>query len=380
MSLFLPDPKTLYTAMLERDPAYDGHAFVAVTTTGIFCRLSCPARKPNFENSQFFDSAASCLQAGFRPCLRCRPLDFLRQREPLVADLMTRLEADPEHVWSEADLVALRLDPSTVRRAFRRHLGISFLELARFRRAGRGMAHIAHGSSIIEAQLEAGYDSASGFRGAIGRLVSDTPQHLKCRSLLKADWLETPIGAMLAVADEEQLHLLEFFDRKALPKELERLREATRSAIEFARNSVVNRIAAELEAFFAGRDPHFQTPLAQHGSPFTRTVWNSLLTIPPGTSRSYRDLAHAIGQPTALRAVARANGANQIAIVIPCHRVIGHDGSLTGYGGGLWRKQWLLEHERRAFGPKAQVAARSTQQGPGKLPGPLPAEASTSIA
>ncbi len=349
MSLFLPDPTTLYTAMLQRDPAFDGHAFVAVTTTGIFCRLSCPARKPLFENTQFFDSAASCLQAGFRPCLRCRPLDALRGREPLVADLMAKLEAAPDRVWSEADLIALALDPSTVRRAFRRHLGISFLELARLRRAGRGMAHLAAGHSVIDAQLEAGYDSPTGFRQAISRLLHDTPQHLKGRLLLQADWIETPVGAMLAVADNQHLHLLEFFDRKALPKELERLREATRSGITFTRNAMVDNIAAELKAYFAGRAATFHTPLAHHGTPFTRTVWQHLLAIPPGTSQSYRDLAQAMGQPTALRAVARANGANQIAIVIPCHRVIGHDGSLTGYGGGLWRKQWLLEHEQRAF-------------------------------
>ncbi len=360
MSLFLPDPKTLYTAMLERDPAYDGHAFVAVTTTGIFCRLSCPARKPNFENAQFFDSAASCLQAGFRPCLRCRPLDTLHGREPLVADLMTRLEAAPDRVWSEADIVALNLDPSTVRRAFRRHLGISFLELARLRRAGRGMAHLAAGNTVTDAQIEAGYDSPTGFRQAISRLLNDTPQQLRGRSLLKADWLETPIGAMLAVADDEQLHLLEFFDRKALATELTRLRETTRSAIQFARNSVIDSIAQELEAFFAGSSAHFKTPLAHHGTPFTRTVWKHLLAIPPGTSQSYRDLADTMGQPTALRAVARANGANQIAIVIPCHRVIGHDGSLTGYGGGLWRKQWLLEHERRAF-PTGQTSPNTRQ-------------------
>ncbi len=351
MSLFLPAPETLYAALLARDPTYDGHAFVCVATTGIFCRLTCPARKPLFENTQFLDTPGACLQAGYRPCLRCRPLDLGRERDPLVTDLMERLEGQPDKVWSEADLVALKLDPSTVRRAFGRHLGISFLELTRLRRAGRGMAQLAAGASVIDAQLEAGYDSSSGFRQAVTRLVRDNPLQLKGRDLLQADWIDTPIGSMLAIADDAHLHLLEFFDRKALPTELDRLRTATRSAIAFERTPVIQGIADELESYYTGRSATFQTPLALHGTPFTRKVWECLQYIPAGTVQSYRDLAQTLGQPTATRAVARANGANQLAVVIPCHRVIGHDGSLTGYGGGLWRKQWLIDHERRHFPP-----------------------------
>lgn len=186
-------------------------------------------------------------------------------------------------------------------------------------------------------------------------LQTNTPFNVSDSSLW-ADWLETPLGAMLAVADEAQLHLLEFVERKALPKELERLREHKRSAIRLARNPILAHFAQELAAYFAGHSAAFSTPLAQYGTPFARTVWQHLLAIPPATTQSYRDLAHSLGQPTALRAVARANGANQIAIVVPCHRVIGHDGSLTGYAGGLWRKQWLLEHERRHFQSASRVA------------------------
>ena len=355
MSLFLPAPETLYAALLTRDPTYDGHAFVCVSTTGIFCRLTCPARKPRFENTRFFDSVAECLQAGYRPCQRCRPLELIRQRDPLVLDLLARLEQEPDRVWSEADLTALSLDTSTVRRAFQRNLGISFLELARLRRAGRGMAELASGASVIEAQLEAGYDSASGFREAITRLLGESPLQLKGRDLLKADWIDTPIGSMLAIADDQRLHLIEFFDCKALPRELERLRADSRSTVTFGRTSLIDRIASELQAYFTGRSAIFETPLALHGTPFTRKVWQQLQAIPTGTVQSYRDLAHSLAQPTATRAVARANGANQLAIVIPCHRVIGQDGSLTGYGGGLWRKQWLIDHERRAFAPTPVV-------------------------
>ncbi|NID04808.1 bifunctional transcriptional activator/DNA repair protein Ada [Luteibacter jiangsuensis] len=346
----LPDHDTLYRALLDRDPAYDGHVYVGVTSTGVFCRLTCPARKPRLENTRFFDSVAGCFEAGFRPCLRCRPLDPLGQREPMVSALLRHLEDEPERIWSEDDLVRLGYDPSTVRRSFKRHLGLTFLDMARLRRAGRGMDRLAAGASVIDAQQEAGYASGSGFREAIARLLGDCPTELRGREWLKAEWVETPIGSMLAVADARSLHLLEFFDRAALPNELKRLRAATRSTIAFGRTAAIERIEAELREYFAGTRHTFETPLAMHGSPFTRAVWDELMAIPPGTTRSYSEIAAAAGRHTAVRAVARANGANQIAIVIPCHRVIGADGSLTGYGGGLWRKDWLLRHERKFAG------------------------------
>jgi AraC family transcriptional regulator of adaptative response/methylated-DNA-[protein]-cysteine methyltransferase len=254
----------------------------------------------------------------------------------------------------------MNLDPSTVRRAFKRHIGTTFLDLARLRQTGRGIEHVATGSSVIDAQIGAGYESGSGFRDAVTRLIGDCPAGLKGRELLKADWIETPIGPLLAIADAHALHLLEFFDRKALPTELTRLRERTRSSIAFGRLPPIDAIEAELREYFDGRSAAFATPLACHGSAFARQVWDALKEIPPGVTRSYSEIAAAIRQPSATRAVARANGANQIAIVIPCHRVIGADGALTGYGGGLWRKRWLIEHVRR-------LSARAHARAGGKM-------------
>jgi AraC family transcriptional regulator of adaptative response/methylated-DNA-[protein]-cysteine methyltransferase len=347
MSLTIPSHEMLYAALIARDPAYDDHAFVGVTTTGVFCRLTCAARKPRRENTRFFETVGACMQAGFRPCLRCRPLNAMRAREPLVAMLLDRLESETERHWSEADLIRIGLDPSTVRRAFKRHLGITFLDLVRLRRLGRGMDRLATGAEVIKAQLDAGYESGSGFRDAIAKLIGDCPARFKGRKLLKADWIETPIGVMLAVADPFALHLLEFFDRKALPVELTRLRERMSSGVSFGRVAPIAQIEAELHSYFDGRSATFLTPLASGGSLFTRRVWRELVAIPAGATRSYADIAAALDQPMAIRAVARANGANIVAIVIPCHRVIGSDGVLTGYGGGLWRKRWLIEHERK---------------------------------
>ncbi|MFC3570365.1 methylated-DNA--[protein]-cysteine S-methyltransferase [Paracoccus simplex] len=160
---------------------------------------------------------------------------------------------------------------------------------------------------------------------------------------LAAAWIDTPLGGMIAVADRERLHLLEFQEREALPAELRRL--AAKGGIVSGRTAVTDRTEAQVAGYFAGERSAFDLPLALHGTDFQRQVWQELQRIPPGTTIRYAELARRIGRPSAIRAVARANGANQIAVVIPCHRVIGADGGLTGYGGGLWRKQALIRHE-----------------------------------
>lgn len=339
----LPDFDTLYTALVSRDGSYEGRAFVGVTTTGIFCRLTCPARKPKPENCQFHETVAECYEAGFRPCKRCHPLG----KDPVVQTLLTALEADPSKRWSEGDVVQMGFDPSTIRRAFKRNFGMTFLDMARQARLRGGFQTLSDGGRVIDAQLTAGFSSPSAFRKAFAKLLGANPAEFLNDALLKADWIETPLGAMIAVSDASALHLLEFADRKALPAELQKLRKATRGNVGVGRFAPTDQIEVELKAFFAGKSDRFATPLALHGSPFTKDVWEALRDIPTGETRSYGQIAKAIEHPTANRAVARANGANQIAIVIPCHRVIGADGSLTGYGGGLWRKQKLIELERQ---------------------------------
>lgn len=344
----LPDPDRLYAALLARDPALEGRAFVGVTTTGIFCRLTCPARKPRPENCRWFDRPAAALAAGFRPCRRCHPLATEAEGDATVQRLLAALEAEPGRRWTEADVGAMGLDPSTVRRAFRRHFGTTFLDLARQSRLREGVRGLKTGEAVIEAQLDAGFDSASGFRNAFARLFGHPPQAMRAGEPgLHADWLDTPLGGMIAVADDRALHLLEFVGRKALGAELRRLSSGARGRIALGQTAPIDRTEAELGRYFAAEDARFTVPLAMHGTPFHREVWTALRAIPPGVTVSYGELAARLGRPTAARAVARANGMNQIAIVIPCHRVIGADGSLTGYAGGLWRKQALIEIERR---------------------------------
>lgn len=166
-------------------------------------------------------------------------------------------------------------------------------------------------------------------------------------NVLKASWLDTRLGPMIAIADDHALYLLEFLDRRGLEQEIERLRHRTKSAIIPGKTSPIQSIEQELSAYFEGQLITFKTPLFLLGSPFQKTVWNALCQIDYGTTKSYAEQARMIGKPTASRAVANANGANQLAIVIPCHRIITSAGDLGGYSGGIARKQWLLQHEKK---------------------------------
>jgi AraC family transcriptional regulator of adaptative response/methylated-DNA-[protein]-cysteine methyltransferase len=237
-------------------------------------------------------------------------------------------------------------DPSAVRRAFKRHFGMTFLEMARHRRLRHSAEVLAKGDKVIEAQLSAGFDSPSAFRAAFAKFLGRAPGEFAENAQLRASWVDTPIGAMVTICDATHVHLLEFPERKGLAREVQRLFQFSKGQLGFGRFALTDQLQEQLTEFFEGRRPKFDLPLALHGTDFSKTVWRALQEIPAGHTRTYAQLAQAISRPTAMRAVARANGANQIAIVLPCHRVIGADGTLTGYAGGLWRKQKLIELER----------------------------------
>ena len=342
----LPDHDTLYQALLDRDAAYDGQAYVGVSTTGVFCRLTCPARKPKSENCTFYGSVGECIEAGFRACKRCHPLQPMASADPAIAALLAALDERPEYRWSESDIDRLGFDLSTVRRSFKRQFGMTFLEMARQRRIRDGFGTISDGGKVIDAQIGASFESASAFRASFSKLLGRAPGRLDSAPILHADWIETPLGSMITVCSKSQMHLLEFVDRIALKSELGKLDLSVKGKIGIGKTLPGAQIKDELDAFFDGTSANFSTPLVYGGSAFAQNVWDELRLIPPGQTCSYSEIAKRIGRPTATRAVARANGANQIALVVPCHRVIGADGSLTGYGGGLWRKQKLLEIER----------------------------------
>jgi len=242
------------------------------------------------------------------------------------------------------------LDPVQVRRTFKRSFGMTFQAYQRACRLGTAMKALHEGTPTIDAGMDAGFESDSGFRDAFARVFGETPGRARETALLTATWIETPLGPMLAIAGDGGLELLEFVDRRALETELRELQRTLGSAIVPGDHPILRRTAEQLREYFAGTRRAFDLPRAQRGSVFQLAAWQALCEIPYGETRSYTDMARRVGSPGAVRAIGRVNGQNQIAIVVPCHRVIRADGSLCGYGGGRWRKQWLIDHEKKALG------------------------------
>jgi len=335
-----------YLALIDKNPEYEGTFLVGVKTTGVFCRPTCPARKPKFENCEFFKTTKQALLASFRPCKRCKPLSHPNHVSKLIQTLVEAVENNPEKRWKDSDFQKLSVDASTARRQFKKRFGMTFVEYARARRMGLAMKQIRAGDAVIEAQISTGYESSSGFRDAFSRIMGSPPSKSGKGTVLKAAWLDTLLGPMLAIADEKALYLLEFVDRRGLEREVERLRQKTKSAIIPGSTEPIRSIEIELERYFEEDLREFNTPIFLLGSPFQKQVWEELKKIPPGETRSYKEIAVAIEKPLSARAVAQSNGANQLAIIVPCHRVINADGELGGYGGGIVRKKWLLNHEK----------------------------------
>lgn len=344
--LSLKQKQRYYKALLEKNSHYEGVFYVGVRTTGVFCRPTCPARKPKFENCDFFQTPKEALLASFRPCQRCQPLSPPKQESPTIKKLIAAVEKEPEKRWKTQDFRDLAVDESTARRQFKKRFGMTFVEYARARRMGLAIKHIKEGNPVIDAQLKSGYESGSGFRDAFSRIMGAAPTK-HTTQVLKATWLDTKLGPMLCIADEQYLYLLEFVDRRGLEREIERMRKKLKMAIIPGETHITHIIKKELDAYFDGSQFTFNTPVHLLGSSFQKQVWEILKKIPPGETRSYLDVAKILKRPTAFRSVAQANGANQLALVIPCHRVINANGDLGGYGGGISRKQWLLEHEKR---------------------------------
>src|SRR6266704_470237 len=221
----LPSPETMYRALVKRDPSFEGIFYVGVRTTGIFCRPTCSAKKPARENVDFFARANEALESGYRPCLRCHPLDPNARPPKLIERLRAEVERAPGGRLTDKELAAMAIDPSTARRQFKRHYGMTFQAYHRARRMGLALREVQKGGRVEEARNGSGFESESGFREAFTRIFGDPPTAAKAREPMLAERIDTPLGAMIAVADDEGLRLLEFIDRRATERELSILRK-----------------------------------------------------------------------------------------------------------------------------------------------------------
>jgi AraC family transcriptional regulator of adaptative response/methylated-DNA-[protein]-cysteine methyltransferase len=340
----LPSIPEMRRAYLASDAGYDGVFYLGVRTTGIFCRPSCRAKKPRPENVEYFGNPREATFAGYRACKRCHPLDAPGKPPAWIARLITRVESEPGARVRDGALRSMGIDPARARRYFQKHYGMSFHAYQRGRRMSEALQTIKRGTPATEVALGSGFASESGFREAFARAFGEAPSN--ARDCIRVQWYDSPIGPLLLGANDAAVVLLEFTERRMLEKQFDRLRRAFRCAIVPGDNPHLAQLKRELAEYFAGTRQRFEVPLAYPGSDFQHTVWSQLLEIPYGDTISYEELARRAGRPGACRAVGTANGMNRIAIVIPCHRVVNKSGALGGYGGGLWRKERLLDLER----------------------------------
>jgi len=343
----LPSIPEMQAACIRKDRSYDGIFFLAVRTTGIFCRPSCPARPPRPENVSYYASLREALFAGYRACKRCRPLDT-DGRPPEWVERALALVRDSEGKIRDSDLKQARIDPAQARRYFQKHYGMTFQAFCRARRMADALQDLRNGINLDEVALGNGFESHSGFRDAFTRTFGRSPGASRDMDRIVVAWFESPLGPIVAAASDAGVCLVDFSDRRLLEAQFAGLKKVLKCAIVPGENDHLRQLKDEMTAYFAGKLRKFSVPLVFPGSAFQVKVWNELQRIRYGETCSYEDLARRVGSPAAQRAVGHANGLNRISIVIPCHRVVNKNGGLCGYGGGLWRKQRLLDLERNS--------------------------------
>src|ERR1700751_235346 len=227
----LPPTETMYRALVSRDPSFEGIFYIGVRTTGIFCRPTCSAKKPARANVDFFATSTDALKSGYRPCLRCHPLDPNAQPPKLIERLRAEVERAPGGRLTDKELAALAIDPSTARRQFKRHYGMTFQAYHRARGMGLALSQVRQGGRVDEARNGSGFESESGFREAFTKIFGEPPTNAKTSAPLLAERIDTPLGPMIAIADDEGLRLLEFFDRRATELELSVVRKRLRTNV-----------------------------------------------------------------------------------------------------------------------------------------------------
>ena len=343
----MPSIREMQGAYLRKDRTYDGIFFLGVKTTGIFCRPSCPARRPLPRNVDYFSNVREAIFAGYRPCKRCRPLET-DGRPPDWVDRALAMVQGAEARIRDSELKKSGIDPFRVRRYFQEHYGMTFQAYCRAQRMGDALHELRIGASLDDVALGNGFESHSGFRDAFMRTFGRPPGASRNLDRIVVSWQESPLGPLVTAANDQGICLVEFTDRRMLETQFETLKRLFSCAILPGENGHIEQLREELRSYFDGTLRQFYVPLVFPGSAFQVRVWNELLRIPYGETCCYEELARRIGSASGQRAVGHANGLNRIAIVIPCHRVVNKDGKLGGYGGGLWRKQHLLDLEKGA--------------------------------
>lgn len=338
---------TYYKALIERNQSFVGVFFVAVKTTSVFCIATCRARKPKLENVEFYTTFKEALDNGYRPCKVCKPTENANEAPEQVEKAIALVKENPKEKITDYELRKRDISPETVRRWFKKNYGMTFQAYQRMYRVNIAYQELKKGKKATHTAFDAGYESLSGFGYTFKKIIGKSPQNSLHKNIILIDRLTTPLGPMFVCATENGICLLEFVDRKMLESEFKDLQKRLNAQIITGENQYIKQVKKEITEYFEGKRKVFDVKLETPGTDFQNIVWNYLQTIPYGTTTTYQQQAEGINKSKAVRAVASANGYNRISIIIPCHRVIGKNGKMTGYGGGIERKKWLITHEQK---------------------------------
>lgn len=337
-----------FEAVKNRDTQYVGSFYFGVKTTGVFCNPGCTAKTPKPENLEFFLKLADAEQQGYRPCKLCQPNNISAIILPEVEKVLAILGSSKTQKLSNTDLKKIHVQPEKIRRWFRKYFGVTFQEFQRMRQMKIAAQMIANGSSILQVATEIGYQSLSGFETEFQKVFAQNPSQSISGDFFAMHYVFTPIGPMMAVTSDEGLGFLEFIDQKNFQASLKHWQQRQNGFFFVDQHPILTQTQKEITEYFDGKRKSFTVPLKMSGTDFQKKVWAEIQQIPYGQTISYAQQSVNLANPKAVRAVASANGKNKIAIIVPCHRIIGSDGCLTGYAGGIPRKKWLLAMERSA--------------------------------
>lgn len=344
-----------WQAVLQRDLRFDSAFVYAVRSTGVYCRPWCPSRKPNRDQVVFFPAPQEAEQAGFRPCRRCRPRDAepVRTQVKAVGELCRLIEArlrDPEAGGLRLNALGVRtgLSPHYLQRIFKRIVGLTPREYAEALRLGQLKIHLKGGKDVTTSLYEAGYSSSSRLYERASEKLGMTPATYRRGGegmYLGYTIVDSPLGRMLVAATPQGVSMVSLGDNDSVLEQALFL-EYPRATIRRSEADTLKGWVEQIVRHLRGEAPDLELPVDVQATAFQWRVWKELCAIPRGKTRTYGEIARAIGRPSAARAVGHAIATNPVALVIPCHRVIHGDGSLSGYRWGPRRKQAILESER----------------------------------
>jgi AraC family transcriptional regulator of adaptative response/methylated-DNA-[protein]-cysteine methyltransferase len=342
------DSDRRWDAVEARDSAQDGKFVFAVSTTGVYCRPSCPARRPRRENVVFFARPEQAEKAGFRACLRCRPR-LLTGHAPsdLAKEICRYIEAHlDEPITLEHLGLEFRQSPFHLQRRFKAALGITPREYADSCRLRLLKRNLQGGDNVTRAMYAAGYGSSSRLYEKTASQLGMTPDKYRrgaVAAVIRYTCADSPLGRMLIAATERGICAIQF--ARSDGELIEGLKREFPFAARKSDDGGLQEWVAALLSQMTGKELNAALPLDIRATAFQRQVWTYLQSIPFGATRSYKEVAHGIGQPAASRAVARACATNPVAVAIPCHRVVREDGGISGYRWGVERKKTLLAIE-----------------------------------